>query len=125
MITLLGPLLLLGLYVALVAGLAARHRGLALWGRAAVIPATVRVGVFWGLLALHWRGTLGLWATPFLLLLLPEGFLLPRHFIWTLPRALLVSGLLVVGTALCTAMAMGLGWILRWRGARGDGISVT
>ena len=46
---------------------------------------------------------MGLWATPFLLLLLPEGFLLPRDFAWTVTRAVLV---LVAGTALWAALAV-------------------
>ena len=50
MITLVGPFLLLALYVTLVASLAPRFQGLSLWARATGI------------------GALGLWAMPFLLL---------------------------------------------------------
>ena len=48
------------------------------------------------------------WAMPLLLVLLPEGFLLPRDFAWTLPRAVFVTGLLAAGTAVWTAIAVGV-----------------
>jgi hypothetical protein len=108
MIMLLAPLLLFGLYLGLIASLAPRRGGLTLWATATAIAATVRVGVLWSLLTLHWRQTLGLWATPVLLLLLPEGLLLRREFMWTFGRAVLVTGLLIVGTALWTAVAFGV-----------------
>jgi hypothetical protein len=108
MIAFLGPLLLFAIYVVFVASLSHTAGYLALWQKAASIAITVRLGIFWGLLALHWRGALGLWAMPLLLLLLPEGFLLPRDFVWTLPRAVFVTGLLVVGTVVWTAIAVGV-----------------
>jgi hypothetical protein len=52
MITLLGPLLLLALYLTLVACLVSRFRGLALWARATGIAAPVRVDLLWGLLTI-------------------------------------------------------------------------
>jgi len=107
-IALLGPLLIFGLYVALVACLSRATGDAGLWRRVATLAITVRLAIFWGLLALHWRGALGLWATPLLLPLLPEGFLLPRDFAWTLPRAVLVTGLLAAGTAVWTATAIGV-----------------
>lgn len=106
MIALLAPLALFGLYVALVACLGGTDGGLALWRKATVIAAATRIGLLWILLALHWRGLLGFWAMPFLLLLLPEGMLLPRDFAWTPGLGALVTGLLAVGTALWTALAV-------------------
>lgn len=113
MIAFLGPLLLFGLYVAFVASLSGRTGDGAVWRRAAAIAITVRLGVFWSLLALDWLGALGLSAVPFLLLLLPEGLLLPNHFAWTLPRAMLFTGLLAAGTAVWTGMAVGMVRALR------------
>ena len=108
MIAVLGPLLLFALYVVLVASLSRPGGDVGLWRRAASIAIVVRLGIFWGLLVLHWRGALGLWAMPLLLVLLPEGFLLPRDFAWTLPRAVFVTGLLATGTAVWTAIAVGV-----------------
>ena len=108
MIAFLGPLFLFALYVVFVASLPHTAGDGALWRKAASIAITVRLGIFWGLLALHWRGALGLWATPLLLLLLPKGVLLPRDFAWTLPRAVFVTGLLAVGTAVWTTIAVGV-----------------
>ena len=53
---------------------------------------------------------------PFLLLLLPEGLLLPRDFVWSVSRGILVTGLLAVGTALWTALAMAVVRALRGAG---------
>lgn len=108
MIAFLGPLLLFAIYVVFVASLSHAAGDVALWRKAASIALAVRLAIFWGLLAVHWRGALGLWATPLILLLLPEGFLLPRDFVWTLPRAAFVTGLLAVGTAVWTALAVGV-----------------
>jgi hypothetical protein len=113
MIALLGPLLLFTLYVAFVASLPRARGSVAVWRRAAFIAIAVRLGIFWGLLALHWRGALGLWVTPLLLLLLPEGFLLPRDFAWTLPRVMFFTGLLAAGTAVWTAIAVSVVRALR------------
>jgi hypothetical protein len=107
-ISFLGPLLLFVIYVVFVASLSHTAGDVALWRKAAWIALTVRLGIFWGRLLLHWRGALGLWATPLILLLLPEGFLLPRDFTWTLPRVVFVTGLLAVGTAVWTALAVGV-----------------
>jgi hypothetical protein len=106
MLTILGPFVLLALYVGLVAAVGQSERGMTLWLKSTVIAAAGRIGLLWVLLALHWRGLLGLWATPFILLLLPEGLLLPPDFAWTVSRALLVTGLLAAGTALWTGLAM-------------------
>jgi hypothetical protein len=106
MITILGPFVVLGLSVGLIAVLSHRRHGLARWRTATLMLATLRVGLFWLLLAFHWRGALGLWAIPLLSLFLPEGFLLPRDFTWTPTRAVLVTGLLVLGSALWAGLAL-------------------
>lgn len=79
MIVFLGPLLLFALYVVFVASLSRTAGDVGLWRKAASIAITVRLGIFWGLLAFHSRDALGLWAMPLLLLLLPEGFLSPAR----------------------------------------------
>ena len=50
---------------------------------------------------------------PFILLLLPEGLLLPPDFTWTVGRGIVVTGLLAAGTALWTALAMAVVRALR------------
>jgi hypothetical protein len=113
MLTVLAPFLLLALYVGLVAAVGQSERGVALWLKSTVIVAAGRIGLLWVLLALHWRGLLGLWAMPFILLLLPEGLLLPPDFAWTVSRGILVTGLLAAGTALWTGLAMAVVRALR------------
>ena len=113
MIILLTTFVLLALYVGLVAALGQSERGLALWLKSTVIAAAARIGLLWLLLALHWQGLLGLWAMPFILLLLPEGLLLPPNFVWSVGRGILVMGLLAAGTALWTGLAMAVVGALR------------
>ncbi len=113
MIALLAPFVLLALYVGLVAAVGQSERGLAVWQKSTVIAAAVRIGVLWVLLALHWHGLLGLWAMPFILLLLPEGLLLPPDFAWTVSRGILVTGLLAAGAALWTGLAIAVVRALR------------
>src|SRR6516225_10240434 len=70
MITLLGPLLLLAVYMALVACLASRFRGLSLWTQATGIAAAVRLGLLCSSPSTAGRPrTLGDAVSPFLLLL--------------------------------------------------------
>ena len=113
MITFLAVLVVLVLFAALVASRSRATGYMGVWRRETAIAVVVRLGIFWYLLVLHWRGTMGLWVTPLVLLLLPEGFLLPRHFVWTLPTALLWTGVLAAGTALWTALAVGVVRALR------------
>ncbi len=113
MIALLAPFVLLALYVGLVAAVGQSERGLAVWQKSTVIAAAARIGVLWLLLALHWHGLLGLWAMPFILLLLPEGLLLPPDFAWTVSRGILVTGLLAAGTALWIGLAIAVVRALR------------
>jgi len=113
-ITILGPVIVfLALYVGVVSCLARTRRGVNLWLTAATIIATLRVGVLWALLALHWTDRLSLAALPLLLVLLPEGLLLPRQYVWTGPRAVFATAVLVAGTILWTAftvLLVGLVW---------------
>jgi hypothetical protein len=113
MIVVLAPFVLLALYVGLVAAVGQSERGMTLWLKSTVIAAAARIGLLWLLLALHWRGLLGLWALPFIVLFLPEGLLLPPDFGWTPGRGMLVTGLLAAGTALWTGVAMAVVWALR------------
>jgi hypothetical protein len=106
MIGLVALVVLLALYVALVACLDRGESGLAHWWKATAIAATIRIGVLWALVVLQWRRALGLWVMPVILVLLPEGLWLPRDFAWTIGRGLLVTALLLAGTALWTAMAV-------------------
>lgn len=83
MIALLGPILVFLLFLGLIRTLARGQSGWVLWAKATVVLAACRLGVLWFLLLLHWRGALGLWAVPLILVLLPEGMLLPRKYVWT------------------------------------------
>jgi hypothetical protein len=114
---------LLALYLGLVACLGRAESGLAHWRKATAIAAGIRVGVLWALMALHWRGALGLWAIPLILVLLPEGLWLPRDYAWTIGRGMLVTGLLVVGTALWTAIAVAIVGTCRGRSRPAAGAS--
>ena len=114
MITILGPVIVfLALYVGLVCCLGRTRRGVNLWVTAATIITTLRLGVLWALLALHWADRLSLAALPLLLVLLPEGLLLPRNYVWTVARAILATSVLVAGSMLWTALTVllvGLVW---------------
>ena len=70
-----------------------------MWVEATLLIAAFRLGVLWVLLFLHWRNALGLWAIPLFILLLPEGFLLPRNQVWTWGTALIASVLVMIGSA--------------------------
>jgi hypothetical protein len=98
MISLVGPLLVLLLFLWLVSRLARGQSGRALWVKATALIAAFRLGVLWVLLLLHWRGALGLWGVPLILVLLPEGFLLPRNQVWTFGTALIASLLVMIGS---------------------------
>ena len=98
MISLVGPILVLLLFLWLVSGLARGQSGRARWVKATALIAAFRLGVLWVLLLLHWRAALGLWAVPFIMVLLPEGFLLPRNQVWTFGIALIASVLVMIGS---------------------------
>ncbi len=87
-------LLLLWLASTFVAG----QSGWVAWVKTTSLIAAVRLGVLWLLLLLHWREALGLWAVPLIMVLLPEGFLLPRNQIWTAGATLIASVLVTLGS---------------------------
>ena len=115
MIALVAPLLVFLLFLGLISTLARGQSSWMLWVKATALLGTVRVGVLWFLLLLHWRGALGLWATPLILVLLPEGMLLPRNQVWTLGAALIATVLVAVGSGLWAVAALGVLRLLRRR----------
>jgi hypothetical protein len=73
--------------------------------------ACVRVGALWFLVSREWLHQQSLAALPLILLLFPEGFLLPSRVLWTLNTALFFSAVLIVGSF--TAVAV-LGFVVGW-----------
>ena len=67
MIALLAPILVFLLFLGLVSTLARGQSGWILWAKATALLAAFRLGVLWFLLLVHWRGALGLWAIPLIL----------------------------------------------------------
>ena len=106
MIALMAPILVFLLFLGLVSLLARDPSGRVLWVKATALLVTIRLGVLWGLLLLHWRGSLGLWAAPLILVLLPEGMLLPRNQGWTAGPALIASVLVAIGSGLWAGAAL-------------------
>lgn len=98
MISLVGPILVLLLSLWLVSRLARGQSGRALWVKATAFIAAFRLDRAMGLLLLHWRDALGLWAVPLIMMLLPEGFRLPRNQVWTSGTALIASVLVMIGS---------------------------
>lgn len=83
----------------------ARNR---LFWRLMAVFAAVRLGIFWYLLYLHWTVQMG-WRHILLLpFLLPEGFLLPRGYQWTISRALFASAFLLCGSGLWALAGLAL-----------------
>jgi hypothetical protein len=74
-----------------------------LWGSAV---ALVRVGVLWFLIYREWTHQQSLNTLPLVLLLLPEGLLLPASAIWTAKLALVFSAAVIGGSFLWVALAM-------------------
>lgn len=68
-----------------------------LWGSAV---ALVRVGVLWFLVYHEWTRQGSLTLLPLMLLLFPEGWLLPAPMTWTTTAALVFSAILTVGSFL-------------------------
>jgi hypothetical protein len=100
MISLVAPILVFLLLLWPVSRLPSGQSRRALWVKATALIAVFRLGVLWVLLLLHWRAALGLWAVPLTMVLLPEGFLLPRNQVWTAGTALIASALVMIGSAL-------------------------
>lgn len=106
MIAVMAPILVFLLFLGLVSTLARSPSGWESWVKATALLVTFRLGVLWCLLLLHWRGALGLWATPLILVLLPEGMLLPRNQVWTAGPALIASVLVAIGSGLWAVIAL-------------------
>ena len=66
------------------------------------ILALARLGVLWVLLVLYWAEMMQYGHALLLIVLLPEGFFLPRKVNWTWDTALLASGVIVGGSFLWT-----------------------
>ncbi len=99
MISLVAPILVFLLFLWLVSRLARGQSGRALLVKATALIAAFRLGVLWVVLLFHWREALGLWTIPLIMVLLPEGFLLPRNQVWTSRTALIASVLVLIGSA--------------------------
>ncbi len=115
MIALVAPILVFLLFLGLVRTLARAQSGRVLWVKATALLATFRLGVLWFLLLLHWRGALGLWAIPLILVLLPEGMLLPRNQVWTPGAAFIASVLVTIGSGLWAMAALAVVSLFRRR----------
>lgn len=68
-----------------------------LWGGAV---ALVRLGVLWFLIYREWTREASLAILPLVLLLFPEGWLLPAPVTWTTSTALVFSAILAAGSFL-------------------------
>jgi len=79
-----------------------------LWGS---VVALVRVGALWFLIYREWTHQQSLATLPVVLLLLPEGLLLPASMIWTAKLALVFSAALIAGSFLWVAV---LALAVRW-----------
>ena len=115
MISLMAPILVFLLFLGLAGRLDRGQSGRARWVRATAIIAAVRLGVLGFLLLLHWREALGLWALPLIMVLLPEGFLLPRNQVWTPGSAVLAGVLVAIGSAVWAGIALTASRLLRRR----------
>ena len=74
--------------------------------------ACVRLGALWLLVSREWSHQQSLSTLPLILLLFPEGLLLPAPMIWTLRTALFFSAVLVVGSFTAVALfGLGVGWL--------------
>jgi hypothetical protein len=66
--------------------------------------ANIRIGVFWHIFTRHATGQQSLDEVLLILLLYPEGMLIPRNWSWTLTRGIGFSGALFVGSMFITAI---------------------
>ena len=115
MISIVAPILLFLLFLGLVGKLAQGTSRRELWFRATALIGAIRLGVLSFLLLLHWREALGLWAIPLMMVLLPEGFLLPRNHVWTPGSAVLAGALVAVGSGLWAGAAVSVLSLFRRR----------
>jgi hypothetical protein len=115
MISLVAPILVFLLFLGLVGMLARGQGGWVLWSKATALLAGCRLAVLWFLLMLHWREALGLWAVPLIIVLLPEGMLLPRNQVWTPGAAFIASVLVTLGSGLWAMAALAVLSLFRRR----------
>ena len=71
--------------------------------RAGLVVAAARIAVFWYVLIRHAMGRESLDEILLILLLYPEGLLIPRDWSWTLTRGIGFSGALLFGSLCITA----------------------
>jgi hypothetical protein len=83
-----------------------------LWGG---VIAVVRVGVLWFLIYREWTHQQSLATLPLILLLLPEGLLVPTPVVWTAKLAYVFSVALIASSF---AWVLILAVPVRWRGTR-------
>jgi hypothetical protein len=65
---------------------------------ASTVVAGLRLAAFWGLYSLEQLHAQSISLLPLVLLLYPEGLLVPKDHRWTMASALLFSAALVVGS---------------------------
>ena len=68
--------------------------------------AAVRIGVLWFLIYREATHQQSLVQLPLILLLYPEGLLLPKNFAWTAERGVAFSGALLLGSLLLVAFGV-------------------
>lgn len=76
--------------------------------------AAVRIGVLWFLAFREAAHQQSLAELPLILLLYPEGLVLPKHFAWTAGREWAFSVALLVGSLLLAALVVRAAQFLRW-----------
>lgn len=68
----------------------------------------MRIAVLWFLIYSEWGHHQSISLLPLIVLLYPEGLLLPSNFSWTVGRGLGFSGVLVLGSFVITAVLFGV-----------------
>jgi hypothetical protein len=81
----------------------------------ASLLAAVRIGVLWFLIYREATHQQRLVELPLVLLLYPEGLLLPRNFAWTVGTGVAFSGALMMGSFLLVAFVIRAAPLLRLR----------
>lgn len=74
--------------------------------RLGFLLAATRIGVLWFLIYREATYQQSLPQLPLILLLYPEGLLLPRNFAWTVERGVAFSGALLLGSLLFVAFVV-------------------
>ena len=80
---------------------------------ASAIIAVPRLGAFWLLLALEAASRQSIEEVLLVLLLYPEGLLVPNDHVWTVGSALMFSGLLLIGSLIFSAVISAVVLLLR------------